>query len=126
VRLEDFSLLLFHLLTFPVYENKIFPADLKGISPDALLVFPGGGLDPAFNVKGDALADIGFDNFGGLVPENDVVPFGFLDLVAIPVGLDFIGGKREAGHLVGFIDLGHSGVVADVPHECGLVTCHPH
>jgi len=50
----SFRFILLYLLPFPVYEDKVVAADLEGIALVAFAVLPGGGLDPAFDIKGDA------------------------------------------------------------------------
>ena len=82
-------------------------------------------MDLPLYIQGDALVDLGFDNLGCLIPEDHVMSLGFLYLIAFFVGVYFVGGQGKAGHPGGFVDLVYPGIVADVSHECGLVTCHP-
>ena len=48
--------------------TQVVAADLEGISLDPFLVFPTGGLNTAFHIKGDAHSYIGLDDVSRLVP----------------------------------------------------------
>ena len=77
------------------------------------------------DIEGDALPDVGFDDVSSLVPEDNLVPFSFLNLVAFLIEINFVGGQGKAGHFSSVIDLVYPWVVTDVSHESSLVTCHP-
>ena len=118
-------LLFFRFFPFAVDENEIVSVDLEGVALLAFFVFPGGGLDLALDIEWDALVYIGFDDVGCLVPQYDLVPFGFLDLVAFPVQVYFVGCQWEAGYFYGVIDLVYPGVVSDVAYKFYLVILVP-
>lgn len=82
-----------NFFSLPVNKDKIIPVDLPGIPLDTFFIFPGGVMDFAFHVKRDFFPYIDLDDFGGFVPEDHLVPFGFLDFISLPDKIYIISSK---------------------------------
>ena len=76
------------------------------------------------HIEGIPFLYIALDDADPFVPGHYGVPLGFLDLVALLVGVILIGRQGKAGYFQFFTDGVDFGFIADISDEGGLVTCH--
>lgn len=78
-------------VSLPVKELDTLSLYLSGETVLSLLVLPFAGLEAAFHKNEAAFGQILGAVFGGLLEDNDLVPFRFVDLVPVAVGVGLIG-----------------------------------